>query len=63
VADLELCAWRHVSEMQNPNTPELLEEMFRVRQLMERMGIGDSTEAILSSLVFSGRAFCTASAV
>jgi hypothetical protein len=49
--------------MQNPNTPELLEEMFRVRQLMERMGIGDSTEAILSSLVFSGRAFCAAGAV
>jgi hypothetical protein len=44
--------------MQNPNTPELLEEMFRVRQLMERMGIGDSTEAILSGLVFSGHASC-----
>jgi hypothetical protein len=63
VADLELCAWRHVSEMQNPNMPELLEEMFRVRQLMERMGIGDSTEAILSGLVFSGRAFCRDNAV
>jgi hypothetical protein len=49
--------------MQNPNTPELLEEMFRVRQLMERMGIGDSTEAILSGLVFSGRAFCRDNAV
>jgi hypothetical protein len=47
VADLEFSTWRHVHQMQNPNTPELLEEMFKVRQLVERMGVGDSAESIL----------------
>lgn len=50
VADLELSTWRHVKEMQNPNAPEILEEMFKVRQLMERLGIGDCAETILSGL-------------
>jgi hypothetical protein len=36
--------------MQNPNTPEVLEEMFKVRQLVERMGMADSAETILSGL-------------
>ena len=50
LASLELSIWRRVNEMQNPNTPEILEEMFKVRQLVERMGVGDSAEKILSGL-------------
>jgi hypothetical protein len=50
IADLELSSWRHVNQMQNPNTPEVLEEMFKVRQLVERMGMADSAETILSGL-------------
>jgi DNA-binding GntR family transcriptional regulator len=36
--------------MQNPNTPEVLEEMFKVRQLIERMATADSAEKILCGL-------------
>lgn len=48
VTDLELSTWRHVSEMQNPNTAELLEEIFKVRHVIERLRHGDSAETILS---------------
>jgi hypothetical protein len=36
--------------MQNPNTPEILEEMFKVRQLIERIGARESAGTILSGL-------------
>jgi hypothetical protein len=36
--------------MQNLNTPEVLEEMFKVRQLIECMGTVDGAETILSGL-------------
>jgi hypothetical protein len=50
VTDLELSTWRQIQEMQNPNTPEVLEEMFKVRQLMGQMGTGHNAETILSGL-------------
>jgi hypothetical protein len=51
VDDLELSTWRQIIQgIQNPNTPEVLEEMFKVRQLMERMGTGHNVETILSGL-------------
>lgn len=50
ITGLELSTWRQKRELQNPNTPEVLEEMFKVRQLMERMGTGCNGETIPSDL-------------
>ena len=52
LAHLMHSAWRDLDKMQNPNTPEILEEMFKVRQLMDRMDFGDSAETILPRLNF-----------